>query len=92
MNSNWELFRLNDNFSLYLKYALNVLYRKCDEIRNSLNNSYIINFRYYYIKKSNSRHYKKMLENIIQIKKWKKIFGNKRTILLKISFMGLFSQ
>jgi len=46
MNSHRELYRLNDDFSLYLQNALNDLCRKCDEIRNSLINSYGININY----------------------------------------------
>ena len=37
MNSHRELYRLNDDFSLYLKYVMNSLCRKSDEIENSLN-------------------------------------------------------
>ena len=41
------MFRLNDDFRLYLKYVMDSLWRKSDEIRNSLINSYGINISYY---------------------------------------------
>ena len=41
------MFRLNDDFRLYLKYVMNSLCRKSDEIENSLINSYGINISYY---------------------------------------------